>query len=82
MKIKRNDILCYKLSVYDFSSDKWQDWSTTYMSFDAACKDAESIRNTEHKAVYVMKCYVDEALCRFYPAETSTYEESGISYSI
>lgn len=82
MKIKKDDILCYKLSIYDLSLDKWQDGPKTYMSFDDACKDAESIRNTEHKAVHVLKYYVNEEYCRFYPAKTSTYEENGISYSI
>ena len=80
MKIKKDDILCYKLSIYDLSSDKWQDGPKTYMSFNEACKDAEAIRNTEHKAVHVLKYYVNEEYCRFYPAKTSTYEENGVSH--
>lgn len=40
----------------------------------------EKTRNTEHKAVHVIKYYVDEEYCRFYPAKTHTYEEHGVSH--
>ena len=78
--MKKYDALGYKLSVCDLESSTWIDSEKTYSSYDEACKDAEKIRNTEHKAVHVIKYYVDEEYCRFYPAKTHTYEEHGVSH--
>ena len=78
--MKKHDTLGYKLSVYSLESNTWTDSEKTYSSYDEACEDAEKIRNTEHKAVHVIKYYVDEEYCRFYPAKTHTYEEHGVSH--
>jgi len=81
--MKKHDVLGYKLSVCEEHESNvwiWTDNEKTYSSYDEACKDAEAIRNTEHKAVHVIKYYVNEEYCRFYPAKTHTYEEYGVSH--
>ena len=78
--MKKHDILGYKLSICNLESNTWTDSEKTYSSYDEACKDAENTRNTEQKAVHVIKYYVNEEYCRIDPAKTHTYEEHGISH--
>ena len=61
--MKNHDTLGYKLSACDLESNTWIDSEKTYSSYDEACKDAEKIRNAEHKAVHVLNLATTEDAC-------------------